>query len=176
MALAGWNSWLQPASGGEIFVFWEWIVGFTLSGKQSCLSRLWLFFFFFLLLHFQHPNDVLSYSCYGSILVFPAVQGSVVPRALCSADLWWCPSHVFHLVVFWSSKWLSSGEWSAFILVPWFITLIFFFIGSGVLIIFLNTQLIISQNIMTEPAASSCYWINRWTDAVSLILTWQGVI
>lgn len=61
-------------------------MGFTLSGKQSCLSPTYGSFFF-LLLHFQHPDDVLSYSCYGNIVVPPAVLSGVVPRALLSADL-----------------------------------------------------------------------------------------
>lgn len=77
----------------------------------------------FLLLHFQH---VLSYSCYASISVFPTVLSGVMSGALFSTDLWWCPSHGFHLLVFWPSNWLLLKEWCAFILVPWIITLIYF--------------------------------------------------
>lgn len=97
------------------------------SGRETILffPSLWLFF---LLLRFQHPDNVLSYGCYGSVLVFPAVLGGMVPGTLLSADLWWRPNHGFHLLVFWPSNWLSSGEWCAFILVPWFIMLISFFL------------------------------------------------
>lgn len=48
-----------------------------------CLQFMALFSSFF---NFQHP-DVLSYSCHGGTVEFPAVRGGVVPGARFSADL-----------------------------------------------------------------------------------------
>lgn len=84
-----------------------------LPGNNVVCSQFMMLFLHF---SFQCSDDGLSYSCYGSILIFPAVLGGAVPGDILVRFLTLPELGVLRLLVSWPPN-LSSGKRCMFILV-----------------------------------------------------------
>lgn len=84
-----------------------------LPGNNVVCSQFMMLFLHF---SFQCSDDGLSYSCYGSILTFPAVLGGAVPGDILVRFLTLPELGVLRLLVSWPPN-LSSGKRCMFILV-----------------------------------------------------------